>query len=78
MDEGRITRRDRIYKLSEVGLFAISKFLEPQYTFIVSNLRAGDRVTLTVTARMGEEKFSYLNLELPSEMLEEVEDQSNG
>ena len=78
MDEGRITRRDRIYKLNEVGLLAISKFLESQYTFIVSNLRAGDRVTLTVTARMGEEKFSYLNLELPSEMLEEVEDQSNG
>lgn len=81
MAEGEITakviRREKRYKIDELGRAAITKFLQEDYVFTVTELTSPkDRVTLTVTltvagdpARNG---IALVNLELPAMMLEEV------
>ena len=75
-------RRERIYKINELGLAAVSKFLDPQNAFAVSDLGASialggnDRVTLTVSIIIAGDPAAngsaVMHLDLPAGMLEEL------
>lgn len=73
----RVIKRDRMYRISDVGKVAIAKFLEPDYVFAVGDVRPEDSVQLTSTVIISggtpEENGSrHLALEIPASMLEEV------
>jgi len=74
--EAKATSRERIYKINELGLAAVSKFLEPQNAFTVSDLGANDRVMLTVTISIAGDATAgdsaVIHLDLPAGMLEEI------
>jgi len=74
--EAKVTSRERIYKINELGLAAVAKFLEPQNAFAVNDLGANDRVTLTVTITISgdpaNDGSAVIHLDLPAGMLEEI------
>lgn len=71
----RVSRRDRQYKITPLGRVAIAKFLEPEYTFSISDLGPNDRVTLSLmltdsgTPGTG---LDHVDVELPAGLVEEV------
>lgn len=61
-------RRTGHYKLNEWGVFLLSRFVDPDYRVFITDVQAGDRVT--ISASLTEIPGATVHVDLPAEMFE--------